>query len=162
MFLGDEYTDYNLVFCFPDGTPVAPKLNEKWFSKWQEKAELDFPRIVFHELCYSGITYFSHLGESIATVKDIARHEDVKTTMGYVHSDITSQIALVKKAEDNFYGLDTGSIESASTDDPPRITISLSEVLMYAKEHGLVSETEFSSYDDYVSYVVGEMKKALN
>lgn len=106
-FLGDAYTDFDLAFCLEDGSPVEPKLAEKWFQKWQKNHndDLDLPMLTFHEVRHSS-----------ATFKLIASQGDVKTVqgdLGHQSADMSvntySQIQdsrrqqFVHKLESDFY-----------------------------------------------------------
>lgn len=53
--LGDEYMDYNLVFCFENGRPIEAHSVNKKLDDFIKKNDL--PKIVFHSFRHSGITY---------------------------------------------------------------------------------------------------------
>ena len=57
QYLGDQYLDYDLVFCLENGDPTETHLVEKWFKKWLGKCTLDIPHILFRELRHSSTTY---------------------------------------------------------------------------------------------------------
>jgi integrase len=52
-FLSDEYKDYGLLICKPDGRPIEPKDLDKWFKDWQ-KANGITDQIEFQGLRKSG------------------------------------------------------------------------------------------------------------
>ena len=52
-FFGDEYRDYGLLFCHPDGRPLDPKSLDKSFKKWQDRMRSD-SQIEFQGLRKSG------------------------------------------------------------------------------------------------------------
>ena len=52
-FLGNEYRDYGLLICKPDGRPIDPKDLNKWFKVWQA-AEGITSQIEFQGLRKSG------------------------------------------------------------------------------------------------------------
>ena len=68
-FLGDEYTDYNLVIALPNGRPCENRVLQKEFGSLRDEAGL--PHVVFHSLRHSGTTYKLKLN-----------HGDLKATQG--------------------------------------------------------------------------------
>ena len=68
-FLGDEYTDYNLVVALPNGRPCENRVLQKEFGNLKKEAEL--PNVVFHSLRHSSTTYKLKLN-----------HGDLKATQG--------------------------------------------------------------------------------
>ncbi|MDR0916153.1 MAG: tyrosine-type recombinase/integrase [Oscillospiraceae bacterium] len=52
-FFGEEYHDYGLLICHPDGRPVDPKSLDKSFKKWQSKLGIE-SQIEFQGLRKSG------------------------------------------------------------------------------------------------------------
>ncbi len=68
-FLGDEYTDYNLVIALPNGRPCENRVLQKDFGDLKKEAEL--PNVVFHSLRHSSTTYKLKLN-----------HGDLKATQG--------------------------------------------------------------------------------
>jgi integrase len=75
-FLGDEYTDYNLVIALPNGRPCENRVLHKEFEALRDEADL--PRVVFHSLRHSSTTYKLKLN-----------HGDLKATQGDTgHSQI--------------------------------------------------------------------------
>lgn len=53
--LGEEYQDFNLVIAQSNGRPVENRIIEKGFLNLIERADL--PRVVFHSLRHSSVTY---------------------------------------------------------------------------------------------------------
>lgn len=53
--IGDEYTEYNLVFTYTNGRPMENAKIERDFSKLIRDNNL--PKVVFHSLRHSSITY---------------------------------------------------------------------------------------------------------
>jgi integrase len=68
-FLGNEYTDYNLVITLPNGRPCENRILTKEFDRLKKEAEL--PNVVFHSLRHSSATYKLKLN-----------HGDLKATQG--------------------------------------------------------------------------------
>jgi len=54
-FLGDEYTDNNLVIALPNGRPCENRVLQKSFETLRKEAGL--PDVVFHSLRHSSATY---------------------------------------------------------------------------------------------------------
>lgn len=52
-FLGDEYHDYGLLICQPDGRPIDPKHFDKWFKDYQRSLNIE-NQIEFQGLRKSG------------------------------------------------------------------------------------------------------------
>ena len=53
--LGDEYTDYNLVFASTSGTPIEGSTISRLFNKLI--SDNDLPRVVFHSIRHTSTTY---------------------------------------------------------------------------------------------------------
>lgn len=70
---GDEFTDYNLVFCNVNGRPIEGSVINRAFCELIEKNGL--PRVVFHSLRHSSITYKLKLnGGDIKSVHPVWHH----------------------------------------------------------------------------------------
>ena len=52
---GEEYDDYNLVFCHPNGRPMEGQVINSSLQKLIEKHNL--PKVVFHSFRHASITY---------------------------------------------------------------------------------------------------------
>ena len=71
--LGSEYQDYNLVMAGPIGLPVEPATIKSSLNKLIE--EHDLPKVVFHSLRHSSITYKLKLnGGDIKAVQGDSGH----------------------------------------------------------------------------------------
>ena len=68
-FLGEEYTDHNLVVALPNGRPCEDKVITNAFNRLKRDAEL--PNVIFHSLRHSSTTYKLKLN-----------HGDLKATQG--------------------------------------------------------------------------------
>lgn len=83
---GDEFTDYNLVFCNVNGRPIEGSVINRAFCELIEKNGL--PRVVFHSLRHSSITYKLKLnGGDIKSVQGDSGHAQSKMV-----SDVYSHI----------------------------------------------------------------------
>ena len=151
-----DYHDFNLLFALPEGWPIEPKLNEKWFKKWQSKCELDIPEIVFHELRHTSITYKILVsGGDIKNVGLGAGQSSLQTTEGYNHGFDENQREIIRKVEEDFWG-GKGFIDA---DRPLESGVSVSaDLLQFMVEERLGKEVrpvfEFESVEDYVAYLL--------
>jgi len=103
--LGDEYSDFNLVFALENSYPLEPRLCENRFKKWQSQTELDLPPLVFHELRHSSATY--KLLESEGDIKlvqgDLGHATAQMTVDTYAHTQDQRRRDLTEKIEQDFY-----------------------------------------------------------
>ncbi len=75
--IGDEYTEYNLVFTYTNGRPIENAKIERSFSKLIE--DNDLPRVVFHSLRHTSITYKLKLnGGDMKSVQGDSGHAQLK------------------------------------------------------------------------------------
>ncbi|MBC8611367.1 tyrosine-type recombinase/integrase [Massilimaliae timonensis] len=104
-YYGEEYHDYDLVFCLDNGDPIEPKLCEKWFVRWQAQSGLDLPNITFHGLRHTGTTILYRLSRGdVKTVQGFTGHASAKVLMDtYNHTLADSEKGLAKKLADSLY-----------------------------------------------------------
>ena len=103
---GDEYVDYNLVFCNPNGRPIEGQVIERAFNRLIEKNDL--PKVVFHSLRHTSITYKLKLnGGDIKSVQGDSGHAQSKMVSD-VYSHIIDEDRRVnaQRIEDAFYAKD--------------------------------------------------------
>ena len=83
--LGSEYQDYNLVMAGPVGFPIESSAIEASFNRLIE--ENDLPKVVFHSLRHSSITYKLKLnGGDVKSVQGDSGHAQAKmVTDQYSH-----------------------------------------------------------------------------
>ncbi|NCD03854.1 MAG: site-specific integrase [Clostridia bacterium] len=83
--LGDEYKDYNLVFCNNSGSPIEGQIINRALNKLIEENNL--PKVVFHSLRHSSITYKLKLnGGDIKSVQGDSGHAQASmVTERYSH-----------------------------------------------------------------------------
>lgn len=83
--LGDEYTDYNLVFATTSGTPIEGSNISRLFNKLI--SENDLPRVVFHSIRHTSTTYKLMLsGGDIKGVQgDTGHAQATMVTERYAH-----------------------------------------------------------------------------
>ena len=88
LLLGSAYTDLDLVFCRPDGTPLDPKWMNRTLARLLARAGL--PRMRFHDLRHTFATLLMQLGESPKTVSQLLGHAGVQITLDwYTHPSQT-------------------------------------------------------------------------
>ena len=116
--LGSEYTDYNLVIAGPTGFPVERSTITDAFKKLIE--ENDLPKVVFHSLRHSSITYKLKLngGDVKAVQGDSGHSQTSMVTDVYSHILDDDRRVNAQLFEDAFYkgkGADPG-VKSTETD----------------------------------------------
>ena len=118
--LGSEYQDYNLVIAGPLGFPVEGSLIESGFIKLINENNL--PKVVFHSLRHSSITYKLKLnGGDIKAVQGDSGHSQTSmVTEVYSHILDDDRRKNAELFERNFYGgkdaTGTNSSDSGSSD----------------------------------------------
>jgi integrase len=102
-FLGDEYSDYDLVVAQANGRPCEIKLIENEFNRLKERAGL--PNVVFHSLRHSSTTYKLKLnrGDIKATQGDTGHSECDMVTQVYAHILDEDRKINAQKFEAAFY-----------------------------------------------------------
>lgn len=100
---GEEYTDYNLVFCHADGRPIEGQVISKGLQKLIR--EHDLPPVVFHSLRHSSITYKLKLnGGDIKSVQGDSGHSQVNMiTEVYSHILDEDRRMNAQRFEEQFY-----------------------------------------------------------
>ena len=83
--MGDEYTDYNLVFASSSGTPIEGSTINRMFSKLIK--DNDLPKVVFHSIRHTSTTYKLMLsGGDIKGVQgDTGHAQATMVTERYAH-----------------------------------------------------------------------------
>lgn len=104
-FLGNEYTDYNLLIALTNGRPCENRVLQKDFDKVKEKAGL--PNVVFHSLRHSSTTYKLKLnhGDLKATQGDTGHAEIDMITSVYAHILDEDRKVNAQKFETAFYAM---------------------------------------------------------
>ncbi len=84
-FMGDEYTDYNLVLALETGRPCEDRVIGNQFERLKKSAGL--PDVVFHSLRHSSTTYKLKLnhGDIKATQGDTGHAQAQMVTEVYAH-----------------------------------------------------------------------------
>lgn len=100
---GDEFYDYNLVFCNANGRPIESQLITRGLQKLIKDNNL--PPVVFHSLRHSSITYKLKLnGGDIKSVQGDSGHAQVKmVTDVYSHILDEDRRLNAQRFEEAFY-----------------------------------------------------------
>ena len=104
LALGDEYADYNLVITGRLGTPTEGARIEKALNELITANDL--PKVVFHSLRHSSITYKLKLnGGDIKAVQGDSGHAQAKmVTDQYSHILDENRVSNAHLLEEAFYG----------------------------------------------------------
>ena len=92
--MGQAYTDYGLVFCWPHGTPLDPEDFRKRFVQPCQQAGL--PPIRLHDTRHTFATLMLKLGQAPKTVQTMLGHTTIATTLdiySHVPLDLEKQAA---------------------------------------------------------------------
>lgn len=100
---GDEYKDYNLVFCSSMGTPIEGSVINRLFSKLIEENNL--PKVVFHSLRHTSTTYKLKLsgGDIKAVQGDTGHAQATMVTERYAHIIDDDRRLNAERMEKAFY-----------------------------------------------------------
>lgn len=100
---GDEFYDYDLVFCSTNGRPLEGQIINRAFNKLIEENGL--PKVVFHSLRHSSITYKLKLnGGDMKAVQGDSGHAQVKMVADvYSHIIDDDRRLNAERLEEAFY-----------------------------------------------------------
>ena len=100
---GSEFTDYQLVFCSTNGRPMEGQVINRALNKLIR--EHDLPKIVFHSLRHSSITYKLKLnGGDMKSVQGDSGHAQAKMVADvYSHIIDEDRMMNAQRFEDTFY-----------------------------------------------------------
>ena len=113
--LGDEYADHNLVICSSCGSPRESTVIREQFTKLIE--EHDLPKVVFHSLRHSSITYKLKLnGGDVKSVQGDSGHAQAKmVTDQYSHILDDDRVKNAENFEEAFYSGKEEPVRKAET-----------------------------------------------
>lgn len=116
---GDEFIDYNLVFCNPNGRPMEGSVINRGLSKLIK--DNDLPPVVFHSLRHSSITYKLKLnGGDMKSVQGDSGHAQVKMVADvYSHILDDDRRLNAQRFEETFYKPQTKALEQQKPVDIP-------------------------------------------
>ncbi|MCD8357013.1 MAG: site-specific integrase [Clostridia bacterium] len=141
QLFGDEYTDYNLVFAHSNGRPMEGANINRSFRKLIQDNHL--PKVVFHSLRHSSITYKLKLnGGDVKAVQGDSGHSQVKmVTDVYSHILDEDRCMNAQRFEDAFYSK-IGTDEPEKAESQTKIEIASEEQELLLK---LLSNPETAS-----------------
>ena len=113
----ERYRNSGMLLRLPNGLAVEPVLIRKKFLKWQD-AHPEFPRIVFHGLRHSSVTYQLMIsGGDIKAVQGTTGHASADMLVNtYAHTQDKPRLELTEKIEADFY---TQDVAGAKPQEPP-------------------------------------------
>jgi len=99
------YVDNNLVFALEDGSPIEVNLLNKWFKKWLQRNQYDFPAISIGNIRHSSLTYKLPLYNcDIKSLQGDSGHAQADVLLRvYAQKQDAHRKKLVKTLEDDFY-----------------------------------------------------------
>lgn len=114
---GDEYKDYNLVFCSSTGTPIEGSVINRMFCKLIEENNL--PKVVFHSLRHTSTTYKLKLsgGDIKAVQGDTGHAQATMVTERYAHIIDDDRRLNAERMEKAFYSGGTETEEKPKESD---------------------------------------------
>lgn len=118
-FFGEEFTDYTLVMCHPNGRPMEGNVISNSFNKLIEKNGL--PKVVFHSLRHTSTTYKLRLsgGDIKAVQGDTGHAQATMVTERYAHIMDDDRRINTSRMERDFYQKESVSdtqVESSSNE----------------------------------------------
>ena len=136
---GEEYTDYNLVFCHADGRPIEGQVISKGLQKLIR--EHDLPPVVFHSLRHSSITYKLKLnGSDIKSVQGDSGHAQVNmVTEIYSHILDEDRRMNAQRFEEQFYSGKARSNSESSNNETSQIGSELALLMKLLQKPELMS-----------------------
>lgn len=126
--LGDEYIDNNLVFCLSNGRPMEGQVINRAFGKLIQDNKL--PRVVFHSLRHSSITYKLKLsGGDMKSVQGDSGHSQLKMVSDvYSHIMDEDRCMNAQLFEKAFYASKQPSLDVPDSESLPQLEADYSEI----------------------------------
>ena len=126
--LGDEFVDYDLVFCSSGGRPIEGQVINRALNKLI--TEHDLPKVVFHSLRHSSITYKLKLnGGDMKSVQGDSGHAQVKMVADvYSHIIDEDRRLNAQRFEEAFYSVsadvkEEAPLADAAADDDDKVVL---------------------------------------
>lgn len=138
-FLGDEYTDFNLVIALANGRPCEGRVLLKDFNALKKNVGL--PNVVFHSLRHSSTTYKLKLnhGDLKATQGDTGHAEIDMITKVYAHILDDDRKINAQKFEKEFYS--NPDMRNVKPPDPTKPDIDLSMLIEQLQQSPELAKT---------------------
>lgn len=113
---GDEFKDYNLVFCSTNGTPIEGQVINNKLNKLI--AAHDLPKVVFHSLRHSSVTYKLKLtgGDIKAVQGDTGHAQASMVTERYAHIIDDDRKKNAQRMQEAFYSPSTVAEQTSESD----------------------------------------------
>lgn len=107
---GEEFYNYDLVFCQPNGKPFDSSMLTRRFNNFIDEHEL--PKVVFHSLRHTSVTYKLKLngGDIKAVQGDSGHAQPQMVTNVYSHIIDEDRRLNARKLEETFYGQDVQNL----------------------------------------------------
>jgi len=103
-----ETTSRHLFVSRRGGHPIRHRVIADMLGRVIKRAGLEGQGISPHKLRHTFATHLIRSGADIRTVQDLLGHTDLKTTAMYLHSDVRTKMAAVRKLRGLLTGADTG------------------------------------------------------
>ncbi|MCI9265036.1 MAG: site-specific integrase [Oscillospiraceae bacterium] len=135
---GEEYKDYNLVFCSTNGTPIEGSVINRAFHKLIQ--DNDLPPVVFHSLRHSSTTYKLKLsgGDIKAVQGDTGHAQATMVTERYAHILDDDRQKNAERLEKAFYSPEEKVEETPAESDEVALMRILANSEMVAMLKNLV------------------------
>ena len=125
---GDEFLDFDLVFCSSNGRPIESQIINRAFNKLIK--DNGFPKVVFHSLRHTSITYKLKLnGGDMKSVQGDSGHAQLKMVADvYSHIIDDDRRLNAQRFEETFYSgkaaaeTDTESADTVASAAPKQET----------------------------------------
>ena len=120
---GEEYIDYNLVICSPNGRPMEGQVITRLLNELIEKNGL--PKVVFHSLRHTSTTYKLRLsgGDIKAVQGDTGHAQATMVTERYSHIMDDDRRLNTERMQSDFY-------EGKTSISPPSASPSVSDAAL--------------------------------
>jgi len=99
---GAMWQGHDLVFCLDDGGKIDPRAD---LRTWHEiLAEAGFRQTGTHLARSSAASIMHEMGEDIATIQQVLRHTDIRTTRGYLKVSAAATAAAARTMDGALFG----------------------------------------------------------
>ena len=116
-FFGNEYQDYGLLICHPDGKPIEPKSLNKSFKRWQAQQCIE-DQIEFQGLRKSGQMHKVRLSQNNYQLVAENSGQSPEVLMSNYNEALESEKrSLSQLVESNYYPSSNTSSDSNTEDD---------------------------------------------
>ncbi len=133
-YFGEEYLDYNLVFCNTIGRPIEGQVINSLLNKLIKEHNL--PKVVFHSIRHTSTTYKLKLsGGDIKSVQgDTGHAQATMVTERYAHILDDDRRINAERLEEDFYGRHSQADTTQSDTPPVTPTPDIEAVFQFLKQ----------------------------